>query len=619
MSADVNDSGTSPKLPTWNGDWKSFTDYKLAVEFEADGCKPEDLPYLAPRLVRNLTHRAWESCAEVDREQLRKKEGYSYLLKFLQEKRGKQEVDLLGDALGKYFQSVDAHRRDGEALADFELRHSSLVRDMKKAMQDVGTTESIPSEIFGWFVLNRFIKLDASDIAGVKSMAKSYKLEDVMAAMRRMWGGDSLVDKDSERRRKSGATKTFLATSEPGDLMTEDGSAWANAEAPEEDEESFETIEESQAWFDESLEAFLEDPSNPEVHANFHEAKQRFYKDARKSLDQARTSRGFYPMNKGAGKSGGKTAGAGRGMPFRGKCMRCGKVGHKAADCRQSARASDSGSSGGSGVGFVFMTKPDATELQEKTVNPDAPELLEKTVNPDAVKTHNKFAKQHLQEFLCDTKDEGSETIHSANTETAWVVSTASDSGSLEQAFAVLKGTSERKAIIDSGASESIVGVNTLQQIYDHMEAMGFDADREVEVDRTLHKTSVFGNNQTSAAIGLARLGAGICGREQRLDVHVVEGSTPMLLSGKWLYDMGAVINFKTGRARFMELGGEEVQLERAPSYHLMLPMNAYKGNEEVLRNLFSEGAPDPGIAEMLNVSSCTEGGTPIPAAAEQS
>ena len=87
---------------------------------------------------------------------------------FLQEKRGKQEVDLLGDALRKYFQSTEAQRREGETLADYELRHSSLVRDMKKAMVDVGSRESIPSEILGWFVRNQVIKLDASDIAGVK-------------------------------------------------------------------------------------------------------------------------------------------------------------------------------------------------------------------------------------------------------------------------------------------------------------------------------------------------------------------------------------------------------------------------------------------------------------------
>ena len=189
----------------------------------------------------------------------------------------------------------------------------------------------------------------------------------------------------------------------------------------------------------------------------------------------------------------------------------------------------------------------------------------------------------------------------------------------MEHAFAVLKGNSEQKAIIDSGASESIVGVNPLQQIYDHIGQMGLDADREVEVDRSLHKTFVFGNNQTSAALGLARVGAGICGREERLEVHVVEGSTPMLLSGKWLYDVGAVINFRTGRARFQELGGQEVQLERAPSYHLMLPMNAYQGNEEVLRTLFTDGAPDPGIAKIMSVSSCTvEDDSRIPEAAEQ-
>ena len=99
---------------------------------------------------------------------------------------------------------------------------------------------------------------------------------------------------------------------------------------------------------------------------------------------------------------------------------------------------------------------------------------------------------------------------------------------------------------------------------------MGFNPDEEVQIDRNINKSFIFGNNQTRSALGLARVNAGICGRERCLDIHVVEGSTPLLLSGKWLYDVGAVINFRTGRAKFLELGGEEVQLERAPSYHLV-------------------------------------------------
>ena len=183
--------GINFKLPTWDGQWKSFQDYRLAVELEADGCKEDELKYLAPRLVRNLTGRAWESCTEIDRNKLKTSEGYVYLLQFLKEKRGKEDVDVLGDALGRYFQSGEAVRKDGENLADFELRHGALVREMSKAMKEVGTSSSVPTEIFGWFILNQYLQLDPSDVATVKSLAGSYKQEDVFRALHRMWGGDS--------------------------------------------------------------------------------------------------------------------------------------------------------------------------------------------------------------------------------------------------------------------------------------------------------------------------------------------------------------------------------------------------------------------------------------------
>lgn len=139
----------NPKLPSWDGSWKSFADYKFAVELELDGCKDDDKPLLAPRLVRNLTSRAWEACLDIDRTYLRKASGVEYLLTFLQEKRGKQEVDLLGDSLQQYFQSGQALRKEGEALNDFEQRHAVYVRDIRKAMADLGCKEEVPSEIHG--------------------------------------------------------------------------------------------------------------------------------------------------------------------------------------------------------------------------------------------------------------------------------------------------------------------------------------------------------------------------------------------------------------------------------------------------------------------------------------
>ena len=63
-------------------------------------------------------------------------------------------MDLLGDALGKYFQSGEAVRKDAESLSDYELRHGALLRDMTKAMKEVGASNTVPSQIFGWFDLN---------------------------------------------------------------------------------------------------------------------------------------------------------------------------------------------------------------------------------------------------------------------------------------------------------------------------------------------------------------------------------------------------------------------------------------------------------------------------------
>ena len=171
------EAGSNPKPPTWNGEWRTYSDYRLAG-------------------------RARESCIEIDREKLKTKAGFEYLLQFLREKRGKQQVDLLGDALGKCFQPGEAVRKDAESLSDYELRHGALLRDMTKAMKEVGASKPVPSEIFGWFVLNQFIRLDPSDVATVKAQASSYKLEDVMASLQKMWGGENLAEKDQEKKRQ---------------------------------------------------------------------------------------------------------------------------------------------------------------------------------------------------------------------------------------------------------------------------------------------------------------------------------------------------------------------------------------------------------------------------------
>jgi hypothetical protein len=43
------------RLPSWNGEYSTFLDYKTRVLLVKDSIKDEDLPLLAPRLPRCLS------------------------------------------------------------------------------------------------------------------------------------------------------------------------------------------------------------------------------------------------------------------------------------------------------------------------------------------------------------------------------------------------------------------------------------------------------------------------------------------------------------------------------------------------------------------------------------
>ena len=328
------------RLPSWDGDYATFLDYKTRVLLVKDSFKDEDLPLLAPRLARNLVGRAWEVVPDLERDKLKEKDGVDYLVGALEKLRGKEKLDLLGDAFCNYFSKNEAKRKDKEDLLDYLARYRQFIRDIETALKSSGVKGEIPKELYGWMMLQH-IRLDPSEIAAVKSRTNTYGIDDVTASLRQMWNGNSLSARDSDRKTGNKAHAAWT--------VEEVQQGWTDARDYEEEDylnemedEDYVEMAEIVAWYHDAVQKFEDDPTNETVAINF--------RDARKAMAESRTNRGFYAPTKGKGKSKG----------FNGSCLRCGRFGHRAFECPQ--RPAGTGGKGSSSKGATKGGKGDSTK-----------------------------------------------------------------------------------------------------------------------------------------------------------------------------------------------------------------------------------------------------------------
>ena len=275
-------ASTNPKLPIWNGDWKTFTDFKLACFLELDGLKTDEQTTLAPRLARNLTGKAWEACLDIDREKLRPEKGLEYFLDFLKKKRGKQQVDVLGEAFEKYFQSAEVIRLDKENLNDYEQRLQVYFRDIQRALTEISKREGFIRNLWMASVEQAYQTgaLRCGDVEVAVLVLQAGGCDEGLAEN---VGLDSLVHKDQERHRTTAAGRAYFGNDGDKGEDAEDTVWWADDEETSEDDETAE----NEVWFEEATEALQANPTEETVLANFQEAERAFYKDARKALDQS--------------------------------------------------------------------------------------------------------------------------------------------------------------------------------------------------------------------------------------------------------------------------------------------------------------------------------------------
>lgn len=213
-----------------------------------------------------------------------------------------------------------------------------------------------------------------------------------------------------------------------------------------------------------------------------------------------------------------------------------------------------------------------------------------------------------------DRKGKADEKIGFVGSGHVW---TLTDSGEHDdgQIFGQTQGSLTGQAIIDSGASDNIIGVNVLQELMDKYETLGF-ACEEIHVDRVNCKQFTFGNSESNTALGRVYLPLGVFGHEVEAEVHLVEGNTPFLLSAKFLADMNATVNFRTGTAIFRRLSAKHFQLERTSGNHLVIPILAFAGRAEVFEPL-RVIQPDSRVQEICD-QPCVRFADPVTDAPEE-
>ena len=89
--------------------------------------------------------------------------------------------------------------------------------------------------------------------------------------------------------------------------------------------------------------------------------------------------------------------------------------------------------------------------------------------------------------------------------------------------------------------------METLDEFATQLEQLGFSATDEIVIDRGHRKNFMYGNNESNRSLGRAHITVGIFGHELEIEAHVVEGSTPFLLSSRFLAEMKCHIEFPNG------------------------------------------------------------------------
>ena len=315
-----------------------------------------------------------------------------------------------------------------------------------------------------------------------------------------------------------------------------------------------------------SMDELIQDGMNEEGAALIAEAEneaqealaamfqaKRTLKDARQKQHLVKQSRKYYRTSFTSGRSS-SSGGSGRTPDdSQMECLRCGKKGHRAANCPHKPIAAQTDQPRGPGDG-----EPQQAPFVCYAHTTEGPE------------TFSGFAQMDVLE----------QAFH------------VQDGEGLTTQEAVDRGL----CVIDGGATQTIGSVHALEAVLRHnQEKYGKSKLRGVN-NRDPPRFS-FGNSTENRCLSTATLGVMAGGMEGEINIHTLEGGTsPILLSVDALRRLGAIIDFQEDLAVFKQLSSTKiVRLSRGKTGHQMMPLT-----DDWLEGALPAGSAVPHLSAFL-------------------
>lgn len=326
-------------IPRWDGNLKTWEEYKQRADWYMRGTKKEDRVLLAYRLAQKLTGAAYGQRNNFKNEEMEKETGVVHLLTILQ-------ANIVGNSINEVATKIIVylliHRLPGQKSFEYFTAHDDALSELEAALVAIGEeVKELPKKFVAFLFLERF-GLDESEKAVVITKAGDrYNMLKVRAALQELWGDEALTAHDKKHfvwwklrprnSEKSGARggpqqgkKPFgkfkrasaNMVADDGDDDADDGeNVYFGGEVNDDDGDDEDADDEAQALMaggyrahgaeeeatDEELvmaaqasekatfEDFMSNDNElAEIYANF--------KESREALNAARQARGFYPV-----------------------------------------------------------------------------------------------------------------------------------------------------------------------------------------------------------------------------------------------------------------------------------------------------------------------------------